>query len=37
MLVVPDYEALPPGYNFDYISDRALLELVTVKDGTSGR
>ena len=31
---IPDqYEPLPAGYNYDYISDKALLSEVTVKDG----
>ena len=31
--LVDHYEPVPPGYNYDYISDRAVLERFTVKDG----
>ena len=31
---IPDqYEALPAGYNFDYISDKALISEISVKEG----
>jgi hypothetical protein len=34
MATLPDrYEPIPPGYNYDYLSDRALLTGVSVKKG----